>query len=82
MVFHIKFLGSKVLVYFNLKVNKMFLKMPDVFFFQDDCVQKKWFRNKDTGVQPIERLKDSDYISGQTTVYRNIGVCVRGGRVI
>lgn len=59
-----------MLVYFNLKVNKMFLKMPDVFFFfQDDCVQKKKrFRNK-----------DSDYISGQTTVYRNIGVCVRWG---
>lgn len=39
--FHSKVLGSKVLVYFNLKMNKMFLKMPDLFFFQDNCVQKK-----------------------------------------
>lgn len=30
--FHSKVLGSKVLVYFNLKMNKMFLKMPDLFF--------------------------------------------------
>lgn len=30
-----------MLVYFNLKMNKMFLKMPDLFFFQDNYVQKK-----------------------------------------
>lgn len=40
VVFHIKVLGSKVLVYFNLKVNKMFLKMPGFSFFRDVCVQE------------------------------------------
>lgn len=41
MVFHIKVLGSKVLVYFNLKVNKMFfLKIQDLFF-QGDCKKKE-----------------------------------------
>lgn len=49
--------------------------------------KKKRFRNKDTGVQPLEcHLKDSDFIcgyskSGQTTVYKNTGVCVGKGNI-
>lgn len=39
--FHSKVLGSKVLVYFNLKMNKMFLKMPDLFFSFRIIVCKK-----------------------------------------